>query len=124
MSAKSFIEYLKTKDTVKILCIAVIGVLLIVLGASRTDKNEETASDFAKEVSELCSSVDGVGDCKVMLYYKETNEKYNTGEGQVESVVVVCDGADNIEVKNRLVGMLSSFFGIGSNRIRIVKAVA
>jgi hypothetical protein len=60
-----------------------------------------------------------VGECKVYLYYSENDKKNDTEK--IESVIVVCEGADSVDVRLRLTKMLSSFFGIGSNRVRIEK---
>jgi hypothetical protein len=52
-----------------------------------------------------------------MVYYGSDQK----GEETVESVIVICDGADSSQVRLTLTEMLSSFFGIGANRIRIEK---
>jgi len=122
MLDKTFIRYIKEhKDFTKIILILAIGIILIVIGVSNNDdKDVNEVSDLEKQLSDLCSSVEGVGECRVLIYYSEENTRYNTKQ-KVESIVVVCEGADSLSTRKQLTDMLSSFFGIGSNRVRIEK---
>ena len=54
-----------------------------------------------------------------MIYYQKASSRYD--EQKVESVVVICEGGDSVKVKKCLTEMLSSFFGIGSNRVKVEK---
>ena len=104
------------KDMTKIFIVMALGLLLIFLGNGSLDKTE---IGIEQRIAAACSGVDGVGDCSVLVYYAPTDTR--TDEEKVESVIVVCEGADSVEVRLTLTEMLSSFFGIGSNRIRIEK---
>ncbi len=119
MSDKTFFRYLKTKDSLKIIIALAAGILLILIGLGGSGADTEEAS-LESELEELCSSVDGVGECKVLIYYKEAEDKYDS-EKYIQSIAVVCDGADSVEVRYRLTELLSSFLGIGTNRVRIEK---
>lgn len=68
-----------------IIVIAVIGILCIALseinfsGSEKKDaSNEENYADYVdslnNELTELISSIDGVGDCRVMITLKSTKE--------------------------------------------------
>ena len=92
-----------------------LGLLLIFLGTTAESRGAESVATMEERIAEACTSVAGVGECRVFIYCDEGN-----GE-KVESVIVICDGAESVEVRYRLTEMLSSFFGIGSNRIRIEK---
>jgi hypothetical protein len=112
---KGFLKFIKEKrDITKIAIVLTLGLALIFLGNLSKEKTLESEDAGIEErLTVLCSGVDGVGDCSVLVYYTPSDE--------VESVIVICEGADDARVRLRLTEMLSSFFGIGANRIRIEK---
>ena len=116
---KGFLKYIKEKkDVTKVLIVLALGLILIFLGGKNekaTSNNEITTEE---RIAAACSGVEGVGECQVYLYYSD--DRRNDID-QIESVIVVCMGADSVDVRLRLTKMLSSFFGIGSNRVRIEK---
>ena len=110
-----FLKYVKDKKNIAFIAIALaLGLILIFLG-SGTD-SEVVEVGVEDKISALCSSIEGVGECEVILYYSENASR---GDERVESIIVICDGGDSVEVRSRLISMLSSFFGIGTNRIRV-----
>ena len=114
-----FLKFFKEKkDFTKILIVLALGLILIFLG----NKSEDVVAsdvDIEEKIATACSGVAGVGDCSVLVYYAP--QDLRADEAKVESVIVICDGADSVEVRLTLTEMLSSFFGIGTNRIRIEK---
>lgn len=118
---KKFISYIKGKREIIMIAIALaLGLILIFLGGrSRDDIDTEVEVSTEERIAAACSSVEGVGQCSVYVYYSPAAS--SRGEQNVESVIVVCDGADSATVRLRLTEMLSSFFGIGTNRVRIEK---
>lgn len=114
---KNFKRYLKDKKSVVLIAIALaLGLILIFIGSY--DKGGDAAvPDIEERLSAACAAVSGVGECEVMIYFTEGDEK----SGSVESVIVICEGADSVDVRLRLTEMISSFFGIGTNRVRIEK---
>lgn len=111
--------YDKHKSSLLIILIIIVGAALI-LGGSESDASDDT--DIEAELEELCASLSGVGACRVMVTYKVVDKRYGyEGREVVESVTVVCKGADKVGVRAELTSMLSSLFGIGTNRIHISK---
>ncbi len=89
---------------------------------------EQYKANLEDELGELCSSVRGVGKCKVMITFERGEENTYKGSALIESkpprvmgVSVICRGADSDEVKRELTTMISALFDIGSNRISILK---
>lgn len=113
----SFIK--KHKSTVVIIILIFVGAILMI---SPSSKNEASEDDIEARLEELCSSLSGVGSCRVMVTYNVVGKSYaSEGRKVVESVTVVCKGADKVGVRAELTAMLSSLFGIGANRIHISK---
>ena len=114
-----FLKFFKEKkDFTKILIVLALGLILMFLG----NKSEDTVlieAGIEEKIATACSGVDGVGECSILVYYAPQDSR--TDEAKVESVIVICEGADSVEVRLTLTEMLSSFFGIGTNRIRIEK---
>lgn len=115
---KGFIKYLKEKrDVGKVVLVIALALILIFLGSGSRKTEVSESEGIEESLASMCSSIRGVGECSVMVYYGSDQK----GEETVESVIVICDGADSSQVRLTLTEMLSSFFGIGANRIRIEK---
>ena len=113
---KSFWKYIKEKKNLPVIAIAIaLGLILIVMGTKGEVSSEV---GIEERLAEVCSGVEGVGECVVLVYYSPESMRDET---RIESVIVICEGADSVEVRLKLTEMLSSFFGIGANRIRIEK---
>lgn len=120
----SFISYLKEKKGLTIFLVALLVLLAVFLAFSFDSNADKTAekTDESEKLEELCSSIKNVGRCRVMLYYTENTKKYGQSqEPRVESVVIVCQGADKPQVRAELTSLFSSLYGIGANRIFVAK---
>ncbi len=100
----------KRRGGLIILAIA-LGVLLLLLPS--VGSREREVEDIS-EIQQLCNAIEGVGECRVLLSFAEDGET-------VVAAAVICDGGDRVEVRHRLTELLSSFYGIGYNRISIEK---
>ncbi|MBQ7387572.1 MAG: hypothetical protein IJW03_05360 [Clostridia bacterium] len=113
-SENKFLEFLSSQKrsvTLALAVCAVCGVLL--LGVGRGASAGTTQSTLEDETAELCSAVAGVGECRVMITYTEDERVY--------AVAVLCEGAESDAVRERLVSLASSLFGIGANRVSVLK---
>ena len=129
--------FLDNKKRALILFLLGVGVLFLVFGSFSDTKNEASSeqaglSEYKKlleaELEELCSSVDGVGKCRVTVSFERGEELKYKGNTLIEStpprvlgICVVCRGADSYEVCKELTDMLSSLFDIGTNRVSVLK---
>ena len=136
LTAKDLIELFKKR---KRLCVSVLlillGVVLIALSSVNTGGDSEekiSLSEYKKsleaELEELCSSVRGVGKCRVMVTFERGEENTYKGSSLIETkpprvlgVSIVCKGADSDSVRAELFEMVGALFDIGSNRISILK---
>ena len=108
----------------KVGLLAALGLILIFFGTGgdRAVNTSLEAVSLEDKVAELCSSLEGVGNCRVLISYEEKNLGYGKGTEEVIcGIVVVCEGGDNSKVRARITSMLSALYGIGSNRIQIEK---
>lgn len=106
---KSFFEFLRTKRASPMLLLPILALSLLLIGG--TGQKTEAPKDLEEKTAELCSQVSGVGECRVMITYRDD---------EVFAVAVLCDGADNIEVKHNLTSLISSLYGIGAHRVEIL----
>ena len=132
---RELMSYLKEnkKAVVILLCLAV-GILFISFGSSDSaGKDDELSLSEYKamleaELEEVCSSVSGVGKCRVVITfasgeeytYKGTNLT-NSKPPVVMGITVICDGADSDRVSSEIVRMMTSLFDIGTNRVAVLK---
>ena len=101
-SDKGFFEFIRRAITPKIALAIGAGMLLLLLAGQPLLQTE--SSDFEDELAELCSSVGGVGRCRVMTTYGTDG-----------------DGAESDKVRSDLSRLISSLYGIGYHRISILK---
>lgn len=134
---KGFVSFIKENGKlIKIICVVIAGVLLIAIssGGSKEKSSvsqktlDEYKSEIESELSALCSEVEGVGKCRVfvtLLSGEENVYKGSTVIGtrppQVLGVTVICSGAFDVGVKASLIEMISSLYGIGANRVCVLK---
>lgn len=111
---------LKGKRLVFALGVTALAVFLIFFGAAeKTEEEQATASDTRAEIEALCSSVEGVGKCRVTVVFEP--DGVTGDEERVYSVAVVCEGGDSIYVRARLIELITTLYGIGSNRVSVMK---
>ena len=117
--------------------VAAVGVALVLfsLGGTKEEEVEKSSQSLAEYKAELerelesaCSSIRGVGRCEVIVTFSRGAENTYKGTNLIESkppevmgVSVICEGADSDEVRAGIVGMMSSLFSIGTNRVSVMK---
>ena len=129
-------EYaVKNKGSVMLFSLLALGVFLLIFSSvPKTEAVSDEASldeykaRLEEELSEVCSSVSGVGRCRVTVTFERGEEKVYKGSSLIESrppkvlgVTVVCKGADSDRVRAEIIAMMSALFDIGTNRIAVLK---
>lgn len=106
-----FITFLKKQDKrIYIPIVIVIALLLILLLFDSGEKAEPIVDTTEAEMEALCSKIEGVGECEVMITYRD---------GEVFAVAVICDGAEQPKVREKIFDLITSIYGIGYNRVSI-----
>ena len=111
-----------------------IGLLLVSFFFPSAEKNSDSVPldeyklKLEGQLSEICSQVEGAGKCRVMVSFSEGESKEYKGGAlisskppRIEGVTVLCKGADKASVRAELCELVSALYGIGSNRICILK---
>lgn len=127
----------KNKGSVLLFALLILGVFLLVFSSAsapeteaqeNTQSLEEYKARLEEELSAVCSSVSGVGRCKVTVTFERGEEKIYKGSSVIETrppkvlgVTVVCKGADSDKVRSEIIDMMSALFDIGTNRIAVLK---
>ena len=128
------IEAFKGKKKIALILLLVsLGLMLIAISSMdaglEADSNDlsEYKEALEKRLEKLCSEVDGVGKCTVMVTFSRGEENTYKGSQLTESkppevlgVTVVCDGGDSAQVKARISQMLCALFDIGANRVAVL----
>ena len=128
--------FVQKKRLILIFGIFLAALILIIASSQEKEsnvKNEEKPLDVYKteleeELSEICSSVSGVGKCKVSVSFSRGEESSYKGSQlvvtsppKVMGVIVVCRGGDNDRVRSELTSLICALFDIPSNRVAILK---
>ena len=127
----------KNKGSVLLFALLILGVFLLAFSSAsapeteaqeNTQSLEEYKARLEEELSAVCSSVSGVGRCKVTVTFERGEEKIYKGSSVIETrppkvlgVTVVCKGADSDKVRSEIIDMMSALFDIGTNRIAVLK---
>ena len=158
---KDAINFMLKSDGKRAKIIVAMGLAAIVLIAfssffqSNDNKatENETSFDYSqysdetkKQLTNIVSSIDGVGDCEVMITFEYSSENvyatdsenkdeyvlYDSQSGEkallikekypiVQGVSVVCSGGDNVEVREAVINTVTSLFNISANRVSVSK---
>jgi hypothetical protein len=112
-SARWISDYLReNKKRLTLVLLLALGIVALCLLPAEREAVPEAPSE-EERLLDVVSSVYGVGRCEVMLRCD--------GEGCVEGVIVLCEGAELPSVRARLNELISSLYGVGQNRISILK---
>ena len=117
---------------------------------SKNSENS-TFYDIEAKLNSVLENIDGVGKVDLIISYKSSNQKdyltnteTSTDNGKttttsttilvggepivikeynpdVQGIVVVCEGADNLNVKLKITEVLLTIFNVSSDNIRIIK---
>ena len=101
----------------KLIIIPVFAVILglLLLGG----KSEEAATDTKEaQLEQFLESIKGVGECKVIITYKSDSSYYSKKE-EVYAVAVCCRGATRKGIEAQITELVSSLYGIGTNRVKV-----
>ena len=113
---RKVLDYVKEnkKIIIVVLLIAILigAVYLIDKSAKLSDVSK---TDTQKSVTEvkligILSSIEGVGATDVMV---------SENDGEIQGVVIVCDGADNIMTRSNILNAVSTALNIQKNIIAI-----
>lgn len=112
---KGAAEWFKEKKKIIVVAALIALLILVVFLFFGTGGEESALDDYSKSDAEvrltaLLERIDGVGDTEVMI----TEE-----EGVVTGVVIVCEGADRIMVRNDILNAVSTALNINKNIIAI-----
>lgn len=129
--------FLKTHKRAGLLFFLLLLCGTLFLLGGRGGKEEETAEKneterylaaLTEETESFCSSVRGVGRCRVMITLASGEECVYRGGTKISSVPprvlavsVVCEGGGSDRVRRELSALLSSLFDIGENRVTVLK---
>lgn len=164
---KGFIN-LDDKKTKIIVAIGLIGLALIFASSIFDGKKENKTSDdyncvdyeeyaenLEHKLTDIVNSIEGAGECKVMITLENSAENvyatdvetktdsnssnqkdkyvfYDSSNGEspvlikeylpkVQGVTVLCNGGDNIAVKEKIIQCVTSLFNIPTNRVSVSK---
>lgn len=127
---------LKNKRIILLVALVTVGILILALSSGGDDVSSsvgettlgEYKASLEAELCELCSKIEGVGRCYVSVSFSRGAQNSYKGSSLIETkppevlgITVICKGADSDLVRSRVIDMLSALFGIGSNRIAILK---
>ena len=82
-------------------------IMLVPIGKSGTDKSDNTAADDEIRLETVLQKCEGVGAAKVLL--------------SENGAVIVCQGAEDPEVRLSIIKAVEAFTGFTSDRIQVLK---
>ncbi|MBQ2881452.1 MAG: hypothetical protein IJE40_04230 [Clostridia bacterium] len=123
MKKNDLLVFIKKNYSVIVIGICAVVFLFFLSGILEGDKqsDENDVSSLAKELESFLMNLEGVGECKVMIY-KDTPVKtsYSSSvQEKISGIAVICDGGNNSSVKNSIIEVLTRLFGLSGNRISI-----
>lgn len=129
---KNFAKKCKNIRGFEIICALVIAAIAIGIyfsvNAFETPKDEQVSASagegkIAVGIKNLLSQIEGVGECDVLVTYKPSQSE-STGEemdstDNVQGVVVVAEGGQDVLVRIKIVNALCTLLNIQADDIQI-----
>lgn len=144
LSLKEFKELFKSEKSVKIILIsgAAIIILIALSGLSGRTNTSETSELFnynrqyeyevalEERLAKILSEIEGIGNINIMITLDSSEENQFQKNGstpsrittpEIRGVIVVCDGGDNILIREKVINAVSGAFGISTTRVSVIK---
>lgn len=111
---KKLIEAIKANKTLLIV-LTIVFILIAIVVIFYEDEDVSTATVADKSSTEqrleaILSTIEGVGEISVFV---------TENDGEVEGVVIVCQGADSIMTRNDILNAVSTALNVNKNIIAI-----
>lgn len=120
-SDKSFFDFLGKVPPWAKLIAAFLVVAVVIISFSSEEKESEVLESDENKIAELCSMIEGVGECRAVVTYEEKKSYFSSeGERTVLAVAVICEGAEDVRVEAKIKKLISAMYGIGTNRIEVL----
>lgn len=120
LNIKSLIKSTELGKRRAVLLLLVAGIVCMLIAAipAGTDGTASTEEQIEERLEQMCSALDGVGKCRVMVTCTYSDARYGSqSRPTVQSVAVVCKRGDRPEVRSAVTELIVSLYGIGSNRV-------
>lgn len=129
---------LKKEYVIILIICLIVGAILIfglrsdLLSFGKSKSSNGYVDDLEVRVCEILSSIDGVGKSKVMITVEGEEVSYKNGlysevsstenkYPEVVGVVIVCEGANNVMVKEEIAESVMTLLGVPFDKIQIFK---
>lgn len=133
IKVKEIVEKCKKIKGFEIICALVIAVLAIGIyfSVKAIKGNDDTAQTSVKrteeglvgEIQSILSQIDGVGDCNVVITYKNLPDDVEVGQlystDNIQGVVVVAQGGQDVLTRIKIVNALCTLLKIEASNIQI-----
>ena len=133
MKVKEIVERCRKIKGFEIICALVIAVVAICVyfsvnamtgnGETKSTSTSQKQDGLRGEVNSILSSIDGVGECEVLITYKYGEEEINVGSlnstDNIQGVVVVAQGGQDIYTRIKITNALCTLLKIEANNIQI-----
>lgn len=137
-------ELFRSEKSIKVILIAGAAIiLLIAFSGLSSDKSVKTGNmlfEYEKQaeyeealerkLGEVLSEIEGIGEINIMvtldsseenMYEKNNDEPTYVKTPTIRGVIVVCDGGDNIIVREKVITAVAGAFGISTTRISVIR---
>ncbi len=145
LNLKELRELFKSEKSLKMILIAGAAIIILIAlsGLSGSEKESTAANemfDYKRQaeyeaalelrLSDILSHIEGVGNLEVMITLESSEKKEYQKSGdvpvytetpEIRGVIVVCDGGDNIIVREKVISAVSGAFGISTTRVSVIK---
>lgn len=145
LSLKELRELFRSEKSIKVILIAGAALIVVIALSSLTggsaesdteiglfnyEKQAEYEAALEERLGNILSQIDGIGNINIMItldsseqnqFQKSGDEPVYTKTPAIRGVIVVCDGGDNIIIREKVISAVSGAFGISTTRISVIK---
>ncbi len=144
LNLKELKELFRSEKSIKIILItgAALILFLALSGISSDEKTDGSSELFdykrqaeyeaalEEKLGNILSCIEGIGNINIMItlesseqnqFQKSNNEPIYTKTPEIRGVIVVCDGGDDIIIREKVISAVSGAFGISTTHVSVIK---
>jgi len=113
---------LKNDKAVRIIFFIGAALIVVIALSSFFETENLSVRDYTQKLEQrlgdILSEIDGAGSISVMITLEDIDD--NSASPRVRGAMVVCEGSDNIIIRQKIVDAVSKVLGISTARVAVI----
>ncbi len=113
---KGIVQWIRKPWVIVIL----VMLLMLLLGSVESQRDQSQATQTEARIAEVLSTIKGVGDVEVVLYYQTSSSSlYDQNTQTPTGAIVVAQGADDVSVQLSLIRAMQTLLSLPQSAVDV-----